>query len=207
MIHVAICIKYAEATDEIDSIFRTRHKVYVTEEGYMAAQPDGRIYDRFDTYPTTINIIAMDDGRVVGGVRFCAPSSAGVPADDFFDFANYLPEGARSGGGSMLCVERAYRRVPELAFSLMGMGLRWARQRGLSWISGAANPDVQKFLLWFGFQPVAPAKYDPHKQLQFVPVVLSMDALNTKTLAFLEQQRSDQCWIPTRQKQRDAIAS
>jgi N-acyl-L-homoserine lactone synthetase len=193
---MTICIKYAQTTDEIDGIFRTRHKVYVEEEGYMAAQPDGRVYDRFDAYPTTVNIIAVDDERVVGGVRFCAPSTAGTPTDDFFDFAAYLPENMRGGSGSMLCVERAYRRIPELAFSLLGMGLRWAREQCLSCIIGAANPDVQTFLVRFGFQPLAHTTYDEHKRLRFIPVMLSMDTLSTKILTFLEQQRYDQCRIP-----------
>jgi N-acyl-L-homoserine lactone synthetase len=162
----------------------------------MAAQPDGRVYDRFDAYPTTVNIIAVDDGRVVGGVRFCAASTTGTPADDFFDFAAYLSENAKGGSGSMLCVERAYRRIPELAFSLMGMGFRWAREQGLSSIIGAANPDVQKFLWRLGFQPLAQARYDEHKRLLFIPVILSMDDLSTKILAFLEHQRYDQCWVP-----------
>lgn len=204
---MTICIKYAKATDEIDGIFRTRHKVYVEEEGYMAAQPDGRIYDRFDAYPTTVNIIAVDDGRVVGGARFCTPSTAGTPTNDFFDFAAYLPEHAKGGSGSMLCVERAYRRIPELAFSIMGMGFRWAREQGLSCIIGAANPDVQKFLLRLGFQPLAHAAYDEHKRLQFIPVILPMDNLSTKMLAFLKHQQYDQCWIPAGGKPRTSDSS
>jgi N-acyl-L-homoserine lactone synthetase len=192
---VTICIKYAESTDEIDGIFRTRHKVYVEEEGYMAAQPNGRVYDRFDAYPTTVNIIAVDDGRVVGGARFCVASTAGTPTDDVFDFAAYLPEHARGGSGSMLCIERAYRRIPELAFSIMGMGFRWAREQGLSCIIGAANPDVQKFLYRLGFQPLAQARYDEHKRLQFIPVILSMANLSNKMLTFLEHQQYDQCWV------------
>jgi N-acyl-L-homoserine lactone synthetase len=197
---VTICIKYGETTDEIDGIFRTRHKVYVEEEGYMAAQPDGRVYDRFDAYPTTVNVIAVDDGRVVGGARFCVASTAGTPTDAFFDVAAYLPEHRKSGSGSMLCVERAYRRIPELAFSIMGMGFRWAREQGLSYIIGAANPDAQKFLARLGFQPLAQARYDQHKRLLFIPVLLSMDNLSTKILAFLERQRSDQCWVPAGNK-------
>lgn len=197
---MTVCIKYAQATDEIDGIFRTRHTVFVEEEGYLAAQPGGRVCDRFDAYPTTVNIIAIDDGRVVGGVRFCAPSAAGTPADDYFDVAAFLPEPAKGGSGSMFCVERAYRRIPGLAFSLLAMGLRWAREQGLSSIIGAANPDVQQFLWRFGFQPLAQATYDEHKRLPFIPVILSMDDLSTKILAFLEQQRNDQCWVPARYK-------
>ncbi|MDQ2996703.1 MAG: GNAT family N-acetyltransferase [Chloroflexota bacterium] len=192
---MTICIKYAETTDEIDGIFRTRHKVYVEEEGYMAAQPNGRVYDRFDAYPTTVNIIAVDDGRVIGGARFCAPSTAGAPPDDFFDFAAYLPKHAIGASGSMLCIERTYRKIPELAFSIMGMGFRWVHEQGLSFIIGAANPDAQKFLLRLGFHPVAQTRYDEHKQLLFIPVILSMDNLSTKILAFLERQRCDQCWV------------
>ncbi|HEU5101602.1 MAG TPA: GNAT family N-acyltransferase [Roseiflexaceae bacterium] len=193
---MAICIKYTETTDEVDGIFRTRHKVYVEETGSMAPRPDCRIYDRFDAYPTTVNIIAVDDGHILGGVRFCAPSAAGMPADDFFGFAAYLPIGARGGSGSMLCVERAYRGTPGLAFSLMGMGFRWAREQGLSFIIGVINPEVQDFFLRLSFQPLAPARYDDSKQLTFMPVIIFMDRLSEKTLAFLKRQRHDHCWLP-----------
>ena len=100
----------------------------------------------------------------------------------------------------MLCVERAYRRIPELAFSIMGMGFRWAREQGLSLIIGAANPDAQPFLWRLGFQPLAQARYDEHKRLQFIPVILSMANLSNKMLTFLERQQYDQCWVPARYK-------
>ena len=62
-VRVTVRIRLARTTDELDQVFALRHRVMVDEEGYMPAQPDGRLADRFDAYPTTANVIALVDGR------------------------------------------------------------------------------------------------------------------------------------------------
>src|SRR5262245_55123091 len=158
---MGICIRIAKTTEEIDGLLRARHDVFVGEEGYMAARPDGRIFDRFDAYPTTANFIAVTNNRVVGGVRFVDVTIAGSPAEDYFDFSKYLSSDAvRVGSGSLLFVERAYRLVERLSFFLMGMGLRWASLRGITHICGMVFPEAESFFLKVGFKRLAPQIYD-----------------------------------------------
>src|SRR5437588_8281557 len=126
---MSICIKFAETTWETDELFRMRHRVFVEEEGYFTARPDGRIFDRFDAFPTTGNTIAVDDGRVIGGVRFVDQSLVGTPADDVFDFSPFTNGAAKVGGAGMFCLEREYRHTRHLTFSVMAMGFYWAQSK------------------------------------------------------------------------------
>ena len=54
-------VKVAKTPKEIDGVFRVRHKVFIEEDGKFPAQSDYRMYDFFDTIPSTVNIIAMVD--------------------------------------------------------------------------------------------------------------------------------------------------
>ena len=193
---MGICIKIAKTSEEIDGLLRARHKVFVVEEGYMAARPDGRIFDRFDVYPATANLVAITNNRVVGGVRFVEATAVGVPANDYYDFSTYLPSaGTKIGSGSLLFVERAFRMVERLSFSLMGMGLCWAASRGLTHVVGVVNPEVESFFLKVGFKRLATQIYDEKRKLEFVPVILDMSQMSEKFADFVRNQSSDEYWL------------
>ena len=132
----------ARTTDELDQVFALRHSVLVDEEGYMPAQPDGRLCDRFDAYPTTANVIALVDGRIVGAVRFIERTPAGTSADEFFDFRPFLPPAARDVTGGMLVLERAHRATPRLVFAMLGMGYYWAIGRGATHVIAPRTPSA-----------------------------------------------------------------
>ena len=72
-------VKVAKTPKEIDGVFQVRHKVFIEEDGKFPAQPDNRLYDYFDTLPTTINIIAMVDDQVIGTYTFQPNGSSFSP--------------------------------------------------------------------------------------------------------------------------------
>lgn len=181
-------IKVATTPEEIDAVFQVRHRVYVEEEGYMSPRPDGRIYDRFDAFPTVANIIAVVGDRVVGTIRFMEESPAGTSPDTYFDFSPYLPTGQKVGASAQLAVEREYRRRPGLTFSLMGMGYYWALSRGITLLKGAANPDVFPMFKDTGWEPIAPEFYHEGFKLRVVPLLLDMTKLNDRFLDFISRQ-------------------
>ncbi len=182
-------IKIATTPEEIDAVFKIRHRVYAEEEGHMARRDDGRIYDRFDALPTAVNIIAVVDGQVVGTVRFMEGSLAGTSADTFFNFAPHLDgdHGRRIGASSQLAVAREYRKSG-LSFSLLAMGCYWALGRGVTTLKSAANPDVLPMLLRMGWEPVAPEFFHEGYGLRCVPMVLELAKLNDKFLEFISRQ-------------------
>ena len=94
---MAIAIKIAETAGERDRALQLRYQVYVDEEERFAERADGRIFDRFDCFPTTGSVLAtdMDTGVDVGTLRFAVRTDAGLPSDSFYDFSPYH---GKSGG-------------------------------------------------------------------------------------------------------------
>lgn len=181
-------VRVARTTDELDAVFRLRHRVFVEEEGYMPPRPDGRIADRFDAYPTTANIIALVDGDVAGSIRFMERSAAGVSTDEFFDFGDLVPRDVRDGSSGMLVVAREHRTVPRLVVSMIGMGYYWAASRGITTLLGTINPERREAFLRSGYKEVAPEFHHEERGLGVQPVVLELDELDDRFLAFVRRQ-------------------
>jgi len=185
---MAVRIRLATTPTDLDQIFQVRHRVFVQEKRYFPPTSDGRIVDRFDAFPTTANIVAYANGRVVGGVRIVEPSPVGAPADAYFDFRPYLPEkDVRVGSGSMLVVEEEYRHIPRVTFAMLGMMYYWALRKGLTHITGVAAPEAEKLFLGSGYVPVHPRFLHKETQLPSLPVVLEISKLNDRFAAFVDR--------------------
>jgi CRP-like cAMP-binding protein len=184
---MAVRIKLATTPGEIDELFQVRHRVFVTEKSYFQPASDGRMLDRFDAFATTGNLVAVSDGRVVGGVRIVEPSSVGAPVDAFFDFRPYLPEGARAGSGSMLVMDPVYRRVPRVTFAMLGMMYYWALCKGLTHITGAVATEVEDLFLGSGYERIAERFFHEKSGNWMVPVMLRIDKLNDRFAAFVDK--------------------
>lgn len=69
MIHVITPELHRRYAAQIEEHFRVRHDIFVGERKWMdLARPDGREIDAYDT-PETTYLLAIEDGRVVGGHR------------------------------------------------------------------------------------------------------------------------------------------
>jgi N-acyl-L-homoserine lactone synthetase len=188
---MAVRVKIARATAEIDELFQLRHRVFVEEEGYLRPRPDGRIADRFDAYPTTANLVALVADRLVGALRVVEHSEAGMPTDEFYDFRTHLSAGfARVCSGSMFCVERARRDTPRLVFGLLGMAYHWARYHGMTHMLGAVNPDIESFFIRAGGRRIAKPVRNEELGLGAVPMLFGLNELPGGYPAFLERQCS-----------------
>lgn len=186
---MTVRIRLAETTEDLDALFRLRHRVFVEEKGWFPRQPDGRVADRFDAYPTTANIIAVIDGRVVGGIRFAAAGPPGMPTDRYFDFSPFLPPDARAFSGSMLCVEPDQRNIRRLVSAMIGIGYYWGLTQGLTHLVGATNPRVAPIFLATGARAAAPEFVDELTGLAVVPVVIDLSGLDGRFLAFARRQQ------------------
>lgn len=185
---MSVRIRLATSPTDFDQLFKVRHRVFIEEEGFFPSTSDGRLVDRFDAFPTTANIVAVAEGRVVGGVRIVEPSPVGVPADHFFDFTPYLPQGnIRVGSGSMLVVEEEYRRIPRVTFAMLGMMYYWALRKGLTHITGVAAPEAEKLFIGSGYEPVHPRFFHEASKLNALPVVLEISKLNDRFAGFVDR--------------------
>jgi N-acyl-L-homoserine lactone synthetase len=185
---VGIRVRFAESTEDLDALFRLRHKVYVEEKGWFPAQRDGRVTDRFDAYPNKVNVVAVVENQVVGAVRFVESSPVGLPADYFFDFSPFLPDDANVGSASLLCLEPDLRKSGGLVSSMFGMGYHWALGRGLTHLVGPFNPAVAPAFLATGVRPVAPEFIHEESGLPVVPAIFPLADLDERFLEFARRQ-------------------
>jgi Acetyltransferase (GNAT) domain len=189
-----VLIRVAESAEDVDRLFRARHHVFVETDGYIAPRPDGRLYDRFDAYPTNRNLIAEHNGRIVGGLRLTEYSPAGTPPDEFFDFAPFLAAGTtRFGSASKLFLERPYRRS-RVTFSLYGMGYAWCLAREWSHVIGTANPETVAALVRTGYRSLTEERFHQQQGLPFVPVLLDLTTLEPRLRSFAQAHRGEPVW-------------
>ncbi|MET0911391.1 MAG: acyl-homoserine-lactone synthase [Ilumatobacteraceae bacterium] len=184
---MTVRVREARTSAELDAVFRLRHQVFVEEEQYMPARHDRRLADRFDAYPTSANIVALVDGRIVGSIRFMERSAAGLSTDEFYDFTEQFAPAARDGCSGMLVVARKYRSTPRLVVSMMAMGYLWAASRGLTRLFGAINPERLAAFRTTGYLQVAAQFHHVERKLDVIPMVLEMSSIGPPFAQFIRR--------------------
>jgi hypothetical protein len=166
-------IRLAQSASELDAVFRLRHEVLAN---YMTPRADGCIYDRFDAFPVSRNIIAVYDGLIVGGTRLTEKTAVGTSADEFYDFSAFLPQGPL-GVGSMTCVHVDYRKVG-IGFYLMCMTWYLARISGWTHVYGVINPEIKDAMVKMGAEILSKKEcYSSEHGLAFFPILLNLSRL------------------------------
>ena len=178
---MSVRIKIARTAEEMDKVFIARHEVFVEEEGYFQPNKSGRIFDEYDAFPSTVNIIATVDQEVVGGLRITELSKAGTPPEHLFDFRPYIPSDAHKvAAASMLCVKRQYRMVRSLTFMLLSMGIYWLISKKVSHVIAAINPVVETIMKGIGFNQIHPPFIKEELGIQVLPMLLDLRDLSPK---------------------------
>ncbi len=185
-----ILVKIASSAAEIDALFQMRHRVYVEQGRYMPATPDGRIYDRFDAFPSTTNFVAYDGDRLVGGVRVMRDGGAGTHADDYFDFTPHLPPGAVLGSGSQLWCDATFRGKAHIVPMLMNLSFYHLAAQGVTHMVGTVNPEVERRFFQCGYEAVGPVFTYDKTGVSFRPVILELARIAAPIRAFIERQET-----------------
>ena len=56
---MTINIRLANTTKELDSVFLLRHLVFAEQEGLLKTNEEKRFYDKFDAFPSSVQMIAQ----------------------------------------------------------------------------------------------------------------------------------------------------
>jgi acyl-homoserine lactone synthase len=74
---------------ELDEQHAIRHRIYIKELRWRGLTPreDEREYDQFDT-PETVYLLALDAGRVVGGLRLVPTTAPHLISEVFYNLAS-----------------------------------------------------------------------------------------------------------------------
>lgn len=187
-----ISIFLVNSAELLERVFELRYDVYVNEEGRFPPHPSLRIFDRFDCYPGTFSVLAVDSikGQAVGTVRFAINSSVGLPSDSFYDFKPYLEglEGEVATMG-MLAVRRHARFHRGVVTGLLKIAWRELRRAGARHIVAPVSPDAETILRGMGAKQVGdPFDYgDP--PVRMTPIHLDVHNL---TPGFREESMDPQ---------------
>ncbi len=185
-------IKLAENEEELDAVFRGRYRVFVETDAYMAPNDENRLYDRFDSYPTSANFVALHEREVIGGLRFTERSAVGSSSEEAFDFGFHAPAPSEVyGTGSWLFLDQPFRKATGVTFCLWTLAYAWARQRHWSRLFCVANPSILPRLLDHGFRQLGEVRFDRRKNLPFVPIMRDLRELDARmhTLVAALQRR------------------
>ncbi len=178
---MSVRVKIAQTAEEIHQLFHARHEIFVEEEGYFKPNPSGRIFDRFDAFPLTVNIIAMFDQEVVGGLRITEFSKVGTPSEHLFDFRPHIPaDSSKVAAASMFCIKKRYRKVPRLIFMLLSMGVCWVISRNVSHVIAAINPLVENMMKGMGFKRIHPSFINKELGIEVLPMLLDLKEISPK---------------------------
>jgi N-acyl-L-homoserine lactone synthetase len=166
-------IRLAQSAVELDAVFRLRHDVFAS---YMRPHADQRIYDRFDAFPVSRNIIALYDEVIVGGTRLTEKTGVSTSADEFYDFADFLPRGPL-GAGSMTCVHADYRKIG-VGFYLMCMTWHLAQTSGWTHVYGVINPEIKDAMVKMGAEILSKKEcYSSEHGLAYFPILVDLARL------------------------------
>jgi len=168
---MSFMVRRAEPRD-LEAIFRGRYAVYVEELGAMSERVDGQISDPFDWDPTTLNLVVEHEGRLVGGARWVRDTGRGTTADRYFDFSDHLPPWAVPGAGSMLWMLPEARGVRGLIREMMGKGLTWCVEQGITHVLATVNPPVASRFERVGYERVGVPFLHGAEALPVQPMVL-----------------------------------
>lgn len=186
-------VKLAETEDEVDALFRGRYRVFVDTDAYIEPNDENRLYDRYDTYPTTANFIALHEHEVVGGLRFTERSGVGSSSEETFNFGYYVPSSSETyGTGSWLFLDKSHRKSTRITYCLWALAYAWAQERRWSKLLCVANPAILSGLLNHGFRQLSDIQLDAKKNLPFVPIMRDLRELEHSMQALINallQQR------------------
>lgn len=180
-----IHIRLAETEHDIDQVFRVRHQVFCQEEDLINGNASHLVVDRFDAFPASKSFVSLDEaGRVVGSVRITLDNAIGLPAEEYFDFRSYVPEGSRLMSISMFCVAKHHRSTT-VARGLLLMCGYYAMANQMDYTCMPANPTIGNMICRIGGKPLlSDLKSTPRLKVDFMPYLVPTDDMSEAFIRF-----------------------
>lgn len=147
-------IRPALTASDLDRIGALRHRVFAEEGQYYPTRPDGRVLDAFDRVPTSLNLGAYRDNRLIASVRLTRDDPAfGLPTDPHYGFRSRPDIGAFGlVASSHLCCDRQARGRIGVLHALMRVAYLWVMDHQGQTVIAAFNPTVQRMMTRLGFE-------------------------------------------------------
>ena len=173
---MAIRIKIASTSKELDDVYRLRHQVYVEEKGrFDSSNTSGggeRVIDKFDALPGVVNVVAYAGDEVIGALRINRDTEIGLPAEHYFDFSGLRQELAAVGeseaehsngpqiiGVGMLAIGEKWRNRRNVLYSLFKTGIGIAHTWDTTHVICSISAETLSLYGRLGFKQLAEQKW------------------------------------------------
>lgn len=156
-------VRCARSTSDLDQMMQLRYRVYVEDEARFDPTlfPERRIFDRFDSYDVTTNLIALVDGEPAGFLRMTQESELGSPLDEHYELSELRAGcGAQIATVSMLGVRRSVRDRG-VAQALMQSCIRRLHAEQYTDVIVVINAEIRSMLERFSLKKVGEPFYCP----------------------------------------------
>ena len=173
----------ATTPQQYDEAFKLRHRVFVEEENLLHPNPDARIVDRFDAFPSTKILLMYADDRIIGSVRVTQDSEVGIPADAYFDFRQHAPADANLVHVGMLCIEQAFRST-RLVVGILQMAGYIAYSEKATHVAAPINPAIARLTRRIGFRVVGEPVTEPAINVPMTPLLLTISEAQRSFMDF-----------------------
>jgi len=186
-----IVVQVAKNIEDIDTVFKVRHKVAVKERKLVKdIWKDKRLVDRFDAYPTTTNFFASQNGEVIGSIRVTVDSLVGIPSDSTITYKHKLPSYSNVMNCSMFCITEEHRNN-SIANGLLLMAIYFASSNYITHILAPIEATYSSLFYSIGFEPIeGTSTYkDPLTSLEMQPLILDMRKVNDFFLKFIHKNK------------------
>jgi len=183
-----INIAIARTPKFMDEVFKVRHKVFSEEEGLLDATEDKRLIDRFDAFPNSKNLVVTIDDEVIGSLRMTIDSEVGLPADEYYNFREHIPQNSLIMHCGMFCVTKEHRN-PRITADLMLMSGYYAKSNSVTHVVAPINPQIAKLLQRIGFVCVGDEFIEPSIGNPMLPLIMDVAKLNDFFLGFVKKNQ------------------
>jgi CRP-like cAMP-binding protein len=175
---MSIQLKIVQGTADKAQVYRLRYRVFIEEEKRFDISAD-HIFDRYDSFDETTNILALNDGEPVAGIRVVMDGPAGLPAQHHFDFEP-LRRGLTGGCASIgwFCITKPFRRNPGLVVSMTHICFRLMRKHGARHMLTVLHPPFLPYLKRLvGARSLSSEFQDPDMKVGLVPIHVDLENL------------------------------
>jgi N-acyl-L-homoserine lactone synthetase len=182
-----VVVKVANCRRERVGFYRLRHDAYV-RKGYIDPDPSGKTVDEWDELPGTIQLVALHDDTIVGGVRLVPDSEAGLPMERTFatELAALKTAGRKLAEASALVVESDSRAGGRPAWLILCEAV-WqeAEARGVDDLCIAVTQDHLGLYKRLMFESMGPSKpYHTLNDVLAYPLRLRVGDVRTRRQQF-----------------------
>ncbi len=175
-------IKVAGDSNELDGLFRSRHRALVEQQGSHFPRADLRLLDRFDAFPKTRNVIATVGGEVVGGVRLC-PRQQDCALKGFHNFDQNLPKDANAGSLTRYHLLAEHQESGQrLGLSMLYMATFLAVRADMTHLVACPERRASRLAQSIGYRQIAPRFVHGPSGLELVPMVQDLRELKLPVL-------------------------